>query len=81
MAESLSCTVRSSKGTSFDDVVLSVTVPSPSGQVQILPGHAEAYVALADGVLTAAMPNGDAREVPVQGGVVHVKDDRVIVVL
>jgi F-type H+-transporting ATPase subunit epsilon len=61
-----------------DAEVDSVTVPTASGEVGILPSHAPLIAALKPGILTYSN-RGDAQRLAIAGGFVEVSSDKVAV--
>jgi F0F1-type ATP synthase epsilon subunit len=59
--------------------VTSVTLPAFLGQMEILPGHSEAFVELQEGIVL--LKNSKEKSLPVSGGICHIKDDRVLILL
>ena len=58
--------------------VQEVTVPTVAGETMILPGHARMVSELAEGKVSYGS-GSDSKSFSVQGGVVEVKEDRVVV--
>jgi F-type H+-transporting ATPase subunit epsilon len=64
----------------LDAEVDSVTVPTASGEVGILPNHAPLVSALKPGILTYAV-KGSSERLAVSGGFVEVNNDKVAVLV
>lgn len=65
----------------FEEEVLSITVPTHSGEITILPGHVQLVSALADGVAELKRPDGTLDEVAVSDGFIHVKPENRVVMI
>jgi F-type H+-transporting ATPase subunit epsilon len=57
--------------------VQEVTVPTVAGEAMILPGHARMVSELAEGKVSYR--GSDSKTFSIQGGVMEVKEDRVVV--
>lgn len=68
-------------GAVFVGEALDVTLSDAAGQMQILPGHAEAYVVVAVGDIAVRRPDGTVKAFPAQDGILHVLDDKVTIAL
>ena len=77
----MDCKITSSKKTEIYHNVQSVTLPAHSGQMQILPGHAEAFLLLQKGQIALQEENGSTKTIPVPTGECYVKDDLVTIIL
>ena len=77
----LDCLARSTDGVKFRGAARSVTLPTANGQVQIRPGHAEAFIVMATGQLVFESDGQPDRSLAVDGGTLLVKDNRVTVLI
>ncbi len=73
------CTVASPEGKVDLGKTDGVSLPGSRGEIQILPGHAEAFFVLGKGKVVAGA-RGDGKSVDIEGGLCHVRDDEVVVV-
>lgn len=66
----------------FDGEAESLTVPATSGEMTILGGHMPLITTLAEGVATVREGKGIVpKEFPVNGGILEVRQDGVIIIL
>jgi F-type H+-transporting ATPase subunit epsilon len=77
----LACTIRTSDRTHYDGPADWLDLPLPSGQVRVLPGHAEAFMALVAGTVRLQPQSSEPITVGVSGGSCWVSQDRVTVVV
>jgi F0F1-type ATP synthase epsilon subunit len=78
----LKCTVTSKEGTKEYGELKSVTLPGYTGQMQILSGHAEAFMLLQDGDITLLNAESGAEEkIRIHGGECTIRKDNVMVIL
>lgn len=77
----LSCIVTSANEMVRYDKVHSVTVPSVSGSAQILPGHAEAFIALTKGNITLNISQRPREVMAIIRGECYVRDSAVVIIL
>ncbi len=75
MPATFSCTLRTSDGPLFSGALRSLTLPTNTGEVEVLPGHCEAYIALVPGQAVAVTADGARRALTVGAGVFKIKDD------
>ena len=75
----ISTKIISLKKTDSYKNIQSVTLPTYSGQVQILPGHAEAFFAIQAGKITLRQKEGEEKNLSTQGGFAHIQDDNLII--
>ncbi len=61
------------------DNLKSLTLPASRGEMEILPGHAEAFIELKKGSLI--LIGSSNKEIPIEKGVCCVNNDRVVIVL
>ena len=59
----------------------SVSLPSATGQIQILPGHAPLISKLAEGDVVIEPAAGGEEKLPISGGVVEVKPNETVVLV
>ena len=77
----MNCIISSRKEIQRFQDVQSITFMTPSGQTQILPGHAQAYFLLDKGSLSVRV-NGEKKDLRVnETGVCHVLYDEVHIML
>ncbi len=81
MTGSLQCMIIAPDSTIFSGPVRELTVSDRSGSLQILPRHAEMFMAVAPGEIVLRRPDGSPLSLSVSGGVLHFKDDVATVVL
>ena len=55
----------------------SLILPTVQGQIQVLAGHAPLIALLQEGDVLVEKEDGALEKLPVAGGVLHVKEDRV----
>ena len=77
----LGCVVTSADETVHYDQVRSVTVPSVSGQAQILSGHAETFMVLKKGDVRLEKSNQSREVISIVQGECYVRNDKVVIVL
>jgi len=76
----LSCSILSPERTQRFDALIRITLPAHSGEIQILRGHAESFIALREGKIV--LESGRGKEVVVvPGGECHVLEDMVNIIL
>lgn len=75
----MQCLIVSPTESSRLQDVTSVTLPAQSGEMEVLPGHAEAFLLLTEGVVRLQMANGESREQKIAGGECHVRRDEVVI--
>jgi F0F1-type ATP synthase epsilon subunit len=61
--------------------IRSVTLPAVSGQLQILPRHAEAFISLTSGKVILQDSRGQTISLPITPGQAHVRPSSVVVIL
>ncbi len=81
MTDTIDCRILAPDAAVFSGPALDLTVVDRSGQMQILPGHAEMFVALASGQIKVSRPDGSSASFPVKEGVLHFRDGRAVIVL
>ncbi len=84
----ITCLITSPDKTTVYEKVASVTLPASWGQMQILPGHSEAFVLLTEGNVVIRQidknKEGEADKdnvTRVKGGECYVKDNKVTIIL
>ena len=75
------CTITSPQKTTVYDDLASITLFSYSGEMQILPGHAEYFGVLRGGNVTMKQQHGRKNTVVIKNGECHVKNDAVTIML
>ncbi len=63
----------------FDGTVSLVQFPGSDGSFEVLPGHTRMIVTLAAGEVRIVQPDQQTVKIVVKGGVVEIKDDRLLV--
>lgn len=71
------CKIVSTDDEQVFDNLKSVSLPGVKGELEILPGHAETFVALSDGEIT--LKNESVSKVSVTKSVAHVKNDNIVI--
>lgn len=64
----------------FDGAALSATIPTSAGEITVLAHHEPLVATLRAGTVTVRDSSG-AREIPVEGGVLEVSNNRAVVLL
>ena len=59
----------------------SLTLPSATGQIQVLPHHAPLVSLLQEGDMVIEQTDGSRQNLPIAGGVVEVKPKEVVVLV
>ena len=77
----INCIVTSMNETVHYDKVHSVTIPSVSGNTQILPGHAEAFIALTKGNITLNISQRPKKVISIVQGECYTRDSTVMIIL
>jgi len=67
--------------TLFDGEVRSIKVPGNKGEFQVLKDHAPIVSTLGKGVLTLSEPGGAITQFEIEGGIVEVKKNRIILLV
>lgn len=75
----LTCTIVSPQETLRYEQLAALDVPSSFGRAQILPGHAEAFMALSAGAIVLIYQDGRREEHTVPACECHVEHDEVLV--
>jgi len=76
----LSCIVTSADTTSNYNELSSVSVPAASGLMQLLPGHAEAFVEVSGGDLVLKHADGHLETIRLGECECHIKADQVLII-
>ncbi|MCB9810938.1 MAG: hypothetical protein H6779_05135 [Candidatus Nomurabacteria bacterium] len=71
----MKCTISTATKTTVIDEIAKVTVPTPSGQIEIRPGHAEYYGATTEGVLVVTDKDSKEGKYSLVSGICAVKKD------
>ncbi len=77
----ISCTITSPQKTTVYKNVQSITLPALSGQMQILPGHAESFILLQKGNISLRQSNKESEIIQNINGECYIKNDVVTVIL
>lgn len=76
------CVVRSVDGQVFEGDVTSVSVPLVTGEAEILPGHAVAFMALSSGTVRCVPRTREADATfDIKGGVLYADGNEIIVLI
>ena len=75
----MQCSIISAKNKQQFDKVQSITLQAFSGELQILPGYAESFIALHQGKII--LENGKLNTIQIEEGVCHIKDDIATIIL
>jgi F0F1-type ATP synthase epsilon subunit len=79
--KNLNCKITLAEKTKLYSELASVTLPTKSGQMQILPSHAESFVLIEKGNVILKKTDGQEEIWPADKGQCHIKDDEVVVIL
>jgi F0F1-type ATP synthase epsilon subunit len=77
----INCVITSPEATKRYKNVQSVTLPAFLGEMQILPGHAEAFILLQEGNIILQQLNRQNEVIRITSGECYVKDNVVVVIL
>jgi F0F1-type ATP synthase epsilon subunit len=77
----LQCVISSAEKTIIYEALESVTLPAFSGSMQILPGHAEAFVVIAGGNMILKHADGHIETLPIGASECHVENDQVMIIV
>ena len=77
----INCTITSPKKTIVYKNVLDITLPALSGQMQILPGHAESFILLREGNISLRQLNKKSEIIQNINGECYIKNDVVTIIL
>lgn len=64
-----------------DEDALSVSLPTATGEITVLPHHAPLVSLLTSGIIRLRKPSGDEDEIAVSGGFIHVEKNGNVTVL
>lgn len=73
------CTIISPENKRQFEKVQSITLPAFSGEFQILPGHAESFIALRQGKII--LESEKINTIPLEGGICYIKDNITTIIL
>ncbi len=77
----MNCKITSAQVSENYSDLDSVILPGLTGQVQILPGHAEIFLLLGKGNIILTKDGGQIKTLSVAGGECHVSNDSVNIIL
>ena len=77
----IDCTITSSAKTVVYKNVQSITLPAHSGQMQILPDHAESFVLLREGNAVFKKQNGETEMRQITNGICYFKNNALVIIL
>ncbi len=77
----MTCKIVSPQQMQQYDAVNLIALPAYRGRMDVLTGHAEAFVLLVEGTITVAHGAGQTEQIPIEGGHCHVKDDDVVIIV
>lgn len=73
------CLIVSTENKQEFEKTRSIALPGFSGELQILPGHAESFIALRQGKII--LENEKINTIPIEGGICHIKDDVATIIM
>ena len=73
------CTIVSSETKQEFEKVESITLPAFSGELKILPDHAESFIVLRQGKII--LESEKINTIPIEDGICHIKDDIATIIL
>ncbi len=76
----MDCNIISSTSNDIYHNLVAVNLPVPSGQIQILPKHAEMFTVLVTGDILLQF-NREKKIISISGGECHVQDNMVTIIL
>ena len=79
MAKEFRLELVTPEGSAFDDVCAAVQLPGSQGLFQVLANHAPIVASLGKGVVKVDLPAGPTRRFAIDGGLVEVLNNRVVV--
>lgn len=65
----------------YDGPALSAILPGTAGEITILPHHEPLVTTLKKGTITVRIPNAEARQFPIEDGVLEVSGTRAVVLI
>jgi len=75
------CEIISPEGKRVFRKLTSIILPGVSGELEVLPGHAESFISLRKGqVRIKALTGGPAKEVSVKESICYIKDDYIRII-
>ena len=77
----INCTITSPKKTMVYKKVQSIILPALSGQMQILPGHAESFILLQKGNISLRQLSKESEIIQNINGECYIKNDVVTIIL
>ena len=77
----INCTITSTKETKVYQNVQSIILPAYSGQLQLLPGHTEAFILLQTGKIILKRVHKQDELVQITKGECYAKNDLVSIIL
>ena len=77
----MQCKITSPEKTDIFDNITSVILPAAAGVMQVLPQHAEAFIALVAGTVVLEREQEPEKTIGIEGGECYVRDDTVTIVL
>jgi len=77
----INCTITSLKKTTTYKNIQSIVLPAFSGQMQILPDHAESFILLQQGNISLRRLNKESEVIQIMNGECHIKDNLVMIIL
>ncbi len=80
-ANTLHLIVASVGETRFDGAALFATIPTTAGEITVLPHHEPLVATLKPGTITVRKPLGEPDTFSIEGGVLEVSHNRVVVLL
>lgn len=73
--------IYSLQSTLFEGEITSVTVPTPNGEITVLPRHLPLITIVSRGTVRSTLPNEEERVVSLQGGVCEIRPESEVVML
>ncbi|PIR82270.1 hypothetical protein COU20_03905 [Candidatus Kaiserbacteria bacterium CG10_big_fil_rev_8_21_14_0_10_59_10] len=80
-AKTFHLTISTVSGALYDEDAASATFPGSAGELTVLPAHEPILTTLNGGTITVRKPSGEAKEFPVESGVLECSGSRAIVLL
>jgi len=77
----LRCVISSAEKTTTYEGLKSVSLPASSGSMQILPGHAEAFVMIAGGDVAMKSVDDKTKTLPIGASECHIQNDEVVIII
>ena len=79
MAKEFRLELVTPEGSAYDDSCTAVQLPGREGLFQVLASHAALVAGLTSGVVKVELPGGSTRRFAIDGGLVEVLNNRVVV--